>query len=169
MPKRRSERRSAPRPWSATHGYKRTVAHAPLPSGHRYETTTQVSSLPDEGMGSEPWWSSGSNGAFGVWPFDLEMAPRSRANSMGRFPRLSHGVPLGLGFWSGVCEGYAVSFFSSLCGPGFFLGFLELPDFWDFAIGGFWRGGRSGRWFFYGSRGWGRDVSGGDFGWYGWL
>jgi hypothetical protein len=26
--------------------YRRTVAHAPLPSGHRYETTTQVSSLP---------------------------------------------------------------------------------------------------------------------------
>ena len=30
--------------------YRRTVAHAPLPSGHRYETTTQVSSLPDEGL-----------------------------------------------------------------------------------------------------------------------
>ena len=34
MPKRRSERRSAPRPGSATHGYRRAVAHAPLPSGH---------------------------------------------------------------------------------------------------------------------------------------
>jgi len=43
IPKRRSERRSARRPGSATHGYRRTVAHAPLPSGHRYETTTQVS------------------------------------------------------------------------------------------------------------------------------
>ena len=30
--------------------YRRTVAYAPLPSGHRYETTTQVSSLPDEGI-----------------------------------------------------------------------------------------------------------------------
>ena len=44
------KRRSAPRPGSATHGYRRPVAHAPLPSGHGYETTTQKSSLPDEGM-----------------------------------------------------------------------------------------------------------------------
>ena len=36
--KRRSERRSAPRPGSATHGYKRS----------EYDTTTQVSLLPDE-------------------------------------------------------------------------------------------------------------------------
>ena len=39
MPKKRSARRSAPRPGSATHGYKRSES----------ETTTQVSSLPDEG------------------------------------------------------------------------------------------------------------------------
>ena len=77
--------------------------------------------------------------------------------------------PVGAGVLVSVCDGYAVFFLSSLCGPGFFLGFLELPDFWDFAIGGFWRGGRSGRWFFYGSGGWGWDVSGGDFGWGGWL
>ena len=44
--KRRSERRSARRPGAATHGYRRS----------EYETTTQVSSLPDAGMGSDVWW-----------------------------------------------------------------------------------------------------------------
>jgi hypothetical protein len=35
-------RRSAPRPVQRPQ-LQKTVAHAPLPSGHRYETTTQVS------------------------------------------------------------------------------------------------------------------------------
>ena len=75
---------------------------------------------------------------------------------------------MGLGFWLGVCDGYAVFFLSSLCGPGFFLGFFELPDFWDFAIGGFWERERSGSRFFFGHALWGWDVSGGGFGW-GWC
>jgi hypothetical protein len=40
--------------------YRRTVAHAPLPSGHRYETTTQVSLLPDEGK-----WDDDDSGVVG--------------------------------------------------------------------------------------------------------
>jgi hypothetical protein len=41
-----------------------TQAHAPLPSGHRYETTTQVSSLPDEGLGRGPVSESGGSVFF---------------------------------------------------------------------------------------------------------
>ena len=61
--KRRSERRSAPRPGSATHGYKRS----------EYDTTTQGSLLPDEGL------------------------PLVYGPNLGRCLGFSHGALLGLG------------------------------------------------------------------------
>ena len=46
------------------------------------------------------------------WPFDPEMAPTEPCHLNGRFPGFSHGAPLVLGFWSGFCDGYSVSFLS---------------------------------------------------------
>jgi hypothetical protein len=71
MPKGRSVRRSAPRPGSATHGYKRS----------EYETTTQVSSLPDESMESELWWWISSNGATHTNPDGNALRLPQRGNA----------------------------------------------------------------------------------------
>ncbi len=60
------KRCSEPRPGSATHGYKKS----------EYETTTQVSSLTDEGVGSELWWWIGSNGATHTNPDGKALGPR---------------------------------------------------------------------------------------------
>ena len=88
--------------------------------------------MPLEGMGLEPRCSSGSHGASGVWPFDLEMAPRSCANAMGHDALGCH-MASRWGWGSGQCLRRVRSFlFKFTVRARFFLGLLGVAGFLGF-------------------------------------